>query len=55
MILQAISRNWFWAITPAFAALGYYLDGLETKRLSNWKNKTQLYRRELKEGEDPWK
>ncbi|NP_001171862.1 NADH dehydrogenase [ubiquinone] 1 beta subcomplex subunit 1 [Saccoglossus kowalevskii] len=55
MVLQLIGRWWWVTVTPAFIALGYYLDKRSDNNYSRFKNKSVLYRRELQPGEkDPW-
>jgi len=54
MVVELVRNYWWAAIMPAFGIVGYYLDKQQNYRYSGWKNRTQLYKRELKEGEDPW-
>ncbi|KAL1500970.1 hypothetical protein ABEB36_006380 [Hypothenemus hampei] len=54
MLQYILPRKWYLISVPLAAyAFGYYLDRQETERLSLFRDKSDLYGRVLKEGEQP--
>ncbi|XP_040268024.1 NADH dehydrogenase [ubiquinone] 1 beta subcomplex subunit 1 [Bufo gargarizans] len=54
-IVAYIREAWTYALLPAGAALGYYLDKWNDSKLMLYKNKSKLFQRELKPNEEAWK
>lgn len=53
-MIYLFPKNIYWAIIPATGyGIGWFLDKKETERLSLFRDKSALYGRELKEGEQP--
>ncbi|XP_056648160.1 NADH dehydrogenase [ubiquinone] 1 beta subcomplex subunit 1 [Diorhabda carinulata] len=54
MFYPIIPKGIGWGILPVIGLVtGWYLDRLETERLTLFRDKSALYGRELKEGEKP--
>ncbi|XP_075700439.1 NADH dehydrogenase [ubiquinone] 1 beta subcomplex subunit 1 [Rhinoderma darwinii] len=54
-IIGQIREAWTYALVPAAAVVGYYLDRWNDSRMTLYKNKSRLFQRELKPNEDAWK
>ncbi|XP_057269320.1 NADH dehydrogenase [ubiquinone] 1 beta subcomplex subunit 1 isoform X1 [Pezoporus wallicus] len=53
---QALRDHWVHILVPLGFVVGCYLDRLNDEKLSTFRNKSLLYRRELKPGEETtWK
>ncbi|XP_062406442.1 NADH dehydrogenase [ubiquinone] 1 beta subcomplex subunit 1-like [Sardina pilchardus] len=51
-----VREHWMQALVPIGIVLGVYLDRLNDSRLTAFRNKSALYSRELKPGEEvTWK
>lgn len=55
MVLHLVREFWWISVPFAAAAIGMYIDKQQSVRYSGLKNKTKLFERELKPGEDAWK
>lgn len=56
MVLSAIglNRQYLWMAVPMLGfTFGWYLDRTETERMTRFRDKSALYGRQLKEGEEP--
>ncbi|KFO76679.1 NADH dehydrogenase [ubiquinone] 1 beta subcomplex subunit 1 [Cuculus canorus] len=53
---QAVRDHWVHIFVPLGFVIGCYLDRRNDEKLSSFRNKSLLYKRELKPGEDvTWK
>ncbi|KFQ41615.1 PREDICTED: NADH dehydrogenase [ubiquinone] 1 beta subcomplex subunit 1 [Nestor notabilis] len=53
---QALRDHWVHILVPLGFVVGCYLDRMNDEKLSAFRNKSLLYRRELKPGEETtWK
>ncbi|XP_057226605.1 NADH dehydrogenase [ubiquinone] 1 beta subcomplex subunit 1 [Malurus melanocephalus] len=56
MVLQAVREHWVHILVPLGFVIGCYLDRWNDEKLSAFRNKSLLYRRDLKPGEEvTWK
>ncbi|KAM6273719.1 NADH dehydrogenase [ubiquinone] 1 beta subcomplex subunit 1 isoform 1-T2 [Porphyrio hochstetteri] len=54
--VQAVRDHWVQILVPLGFVIGCYLDRRNDEKLSAFRNKSMLYRRELKPGEETtWK
>ncbi|XP_056402079.1 NADH dehydrogenase [ubiquinone] 1 beta subcomplex subunit 1 [Hyla sarda] len=54
-VVAYIRESWTYALLPAGALIGYYLDRWYDSRMTLFKNKSRLFQRELKPNEEAWK
>ncbi|XP_063804549.1 NADH dehydrogenase [ubiquinone] 1 beta subcomplex subunit 1 [Pseudophryne corroboree] len=54
-VVRYIREMWTYALLPAGFAIGLYFDRWNDSRLTQFRNKSQLFQRELKPGEVPWR
>ncbi|KAF7251670.1 NADH dehydrogenase [ubiquinone] 1 beta subcomplex subunit 1 [Varanus komodoensis] len=54
-IIQLVRDHWPMTLVPLGFVLGIYFDRVNDEKLALFKNKSKLYQRELKPGEEAWK
>lgn len=55
-IIQLVRDHWVWTLVPIGIVVGCYFDRKNDEKLTLYRNKSKLFQRELKEGEEvTWK